>query len=98
MPSSTKKEQVQITVQGRVHGVYYRSFVQDTAKKLGVIGTARNAYEKGSVVEIIAQGTHENLEKLIRECWRGSPSARVDYITAKYKPATKKFKAFEIQD
>jgi len=71
-----------IRVFGRVQGVFFRQFVYETAKHLGVSAVAENL-EDGSV-EIRAEGEREELEKLIEACRRGPPLAKVERVEVKW--------------
>ena len=65
-------------VTGYVQGVWYRKFVSDTTRQLGINGWVYNARD-GSV-EILAQGQPDNIEKLVSELWRGTPLSDVQAI------------------
>ncbi|MBQ8525489.1 MAG: carbamoyltransferase HypF [Clostridia bacterium] len=52
-----------ITVTGLVQGVGFRPFVQREAEKFSLTGTVKNT---GGIVEILADGTDEALEKFIQ--------------------------------
>ena len=71
--------QVKILVSGRVQGVYYRAYTQKQATKLGVAGFARNLPD--GRVEVLAAGTDEAVEKLIKWCHKGPITAKVDRVT-----------------
>ena len=67
-----------ILVQGRVQGVSYRFWVTDAARGLGLSGWVRNRSD-GSV-EILASGSDEAIDELIRRCRQGPPAARVERL------------------
>ena len=56
-------------VRGRVQGVGFRWFVENTANSLGLRGWARNL-DDGSV-EVYGVGTEEQHEELAARLWRG---------------------------
>lgn len=62
-------------VRGRVQGVGFRYFVEQTAKRLGVRGWVRND-DDGSV-EVYAVGAPEQLSELAGYLWKGPPWAEV---------------------
>ena len=70
---------IRIKIEGRVHGVFYRQNAQEKAISLGIKGTVKNCEDDS--VEIIATGTKEQLDKLVRWCWEGSPRAVVTNVT-----------------
>ena len=65
-------------VRGRVQGVGFRWFVEREAHILGVAGWVRNNHD-GSV-EVLAQGTREQLSGLHSRLREGPRAARVDAV------------------
>jgi acylphosphatase len=73
-------------VRGRVQGVGFRWFVEREAHILGIAGWVRNNAD-GSV-EVLAQGTREQLSGLHSRLREGPRAARVDAIDeSEAKPA-----------
>lgn len=70
---------VHLKIIGRVQGVWYRAWTQDTAKDLALNGWVRNRMD-GSV-EAIVSGKDDAVAQLIEKCWKGPSAARVDNIT-----------------
>jgi acylphosphatase len=58
-----------------VQGVWYRGSARAEARRLGLVGWARNRPD-GSV-EVLAEGPSERLEEFVEWCRRGPPAARV---------------------
>lgn len=65
-------------VRGRVQGVGFRWFVEREAQTLGVAGWVRNRPD-GSV-EVLAQGTREQLFALRSKLQQGPRASRVDDV------------------
>ena len=65
-------------VRGRVQGVGFRWFTQQTAQRLGIEGWVCNCPD-GSV-EVQAQGRAESLSSFIEELKNGHPYARVESV------------------
>lgn len=65
-------------VRGRVQGVGFRWFVEREAHTLGIAGWVRNNHD-GSV-EVLAQGTRDQLSGLRSRLREGPPAARVDAV------------------
>ena len=65
-------------VRGRVQGVGFRWFVEAEAHRLGIAGWVRNNAD-GSV-EVLAQGSSEQLAALHARLRQGPRSARVDDV------------------
>ncbi len=64
---------------GRVQGVGYRAWTEQTANQMNLSGWVRNRND-GSV-EAVITGTEKNLEKFIKACYDGPESANVETIS-----------------
>lgn len=71
-------------VSGRVQGVFYRRFVYDKAKILGLSGWARNLAD--GRVEVLVCGKRESVENLVRALWVGPPAAHVTDVQSQEIP------------
>ena len=67
---------IQITVAGKVQGVWFRKYTKEKAEVLGLNGSVENLAD-GSVF-IIAQGEESALDEFIKWTSIGSPESRVD--------------------
>lgn len=67
-----------IVVRGRVQGVGYRAWTEDTAIINGLDGWVRN--RRDGTVEALFAGLAETVEAMIEACRRGPQSARVDAV------------------
>jgi len=78
--STTEKsiEARRYVVRGRVQGVGFRWFVEREAHILGIAGWVRNNHD-GSV-EVLAQGTRDQLSGLHSRLREGPRAARVDAV------------------
>ena len=65
-------------ISGRVQGVFYRGWMVEQARALGLHGWVRNRTD-GSV-EAVVIGTSEAVETIIARCQRGPSAARVEHI------------------
>lgn len=81
-------------VSGRVQMVMFRDFTCRKARKMGVHGFVRNLPD--GTVEVIAQGTKENLEKLLEYLHKGSMLSHVENVTAEWRTPQKIFDSFEL--
>ena len=84
-----------IVVRGRVHGVGFRFFVNEAARREGVRGWVRNLPD--GRVEILAEGDEESVDRLERHVRRGPPAARVDAVDVHPEMAAGDLKMFEIR-
>lgn len=85
-----------IWVKGRVQGVGFRAHVEYAARKIGgVTGWVRNVgYD---IVEAIAEGPHEQIERLIEAMKQGPRMSRVDETKVEYERVTGEFKEFGVK-
>ena len=67
-----------VLVTGRVQGVFYRDGVRRAAVARGVAGRASNLVD-GSV-EVVLEGSPEDVDAVLAELGRASREARVDAV------------------
>jgi acylphosphatase len=82
-------------VRGRVQGVFFRSFVEGDARRLGLRGYARNLFD--GRVEVMVEGERAALEELLRGLHHGPPGARVEGVDVEWGEAKERFKDFTIR-
>lgn len=68
----------EITVKGRVQGVYYRASTREKALEFGLKGWCMNL-ENGDVL-VHAEGERVDLNSLLMWCKVGSPRAQVESL------------------
>ena len=64
-----------VRITGRVQGVWFRGWVREEARRLGLTGSVRNAPD-GSVVALFV-GSGTAVATMLALCREGPPSARV---------------------
>jgi acylphosphatase len=69
---------IQLKVHGLVQGVFFRKHTREKAEELNINGTVRNCQD-GSV-EIIAEGTEDQLSSFTAWCKSGPGRSRVDRV------------------
>ncbi len=74
--------------------VMYRDFVCRKARALKLTGEVQNL--KDGTVRVIAEGTRQQLEKLLARLCHGSLLANVRNVMPVWKPATNEYSAFTI--
>ncbi len=84
---------LQATVTGRVHGVYFRAFVQQQARALDLAGCVRNV---PGAVEVEAEGERAKLELLLEYLRQGPPAARVDGVAVTWGRYRGRFADFTV--
>jgi acylphosphatase len=82
-------------VRGRVQGVGFRWFVEREAHILGIAGWVRNNAD-GSV-EVLAQGTRDQLAGLLSRLRQGPRAARVDAVEESETRAVAGINSFRIE-
>jgi acylphosphatase len=90
-----EKNCIRYLIAGRVQGVYYRDATRKQAEQLRITGWARNLTD--GRVEVMAQGTLENLEKLHQWLRKGPPLARVTEVVVEPVILTEHFVEFTIR-
>ena len=76
-------------ISGRVQGVGYRAFAADVAMRASLQGTARNMID--GRVEVIAEGSENQLRAFLEELRIGPMLSRVDNIESRWEDPIKDF-------
>jgi acylphosphatase len=84
-----------LIVSGRVQGVGFRFSAYDEAKDLAVAGWVRNI--ASGEVEIVVEGSRENLQMLAAWAHQGPPSAHVTGVREEWLDFTGEFTEFLIR-
>ncbi|HEU65365.1 MAG TPA: acylphosphatase [Chloroflexi bacterium] len=84
------------TVYGRVQGVYFRYFVRNVARKLGLTGYVRNL-ASGNAVEVRAEGEKTQLDRLLEQLKVGPPGAWVKRVEIDWSDYSGQFTDFKIR-
>ena len=87
---------VSARVYGRVQGVFFRYFVVDIARKLGLKGYVRNL-PGGDAVEAQAEGETQNLQKLVESLRTGPPGAQVRQMEVNWSACSEQFRDFDVR-
>ena len=93
--SDTNFSRVHIWVRGRVQGVGFRAFVQQSAHQLGLKGWVRNV--GWDQVETIAEGDKTILEKFIESVKAGPHASHVEDSRIEWEPTSGEFVSFEVR-
>lgn len=68
-----------ISISGKVQGVFFRSMTKAVADQLGIRGTARNRPDGSVFIE--AEGDDFSLELFLEFCHKGSDRAMVENVS-----------------
>jgi acylphosphatase len=79
---------------GKVQGVQYRVYAQDSAVALDLVGYVKNLPD-GSV-EVLAQGMPETLKEFVEYLYEGSLSSAVESLSVDWQTASKTFTEFSV--
>ena len=82
-------------VRGRVQGVGFRWFVEREAQSIGIAGWVRNRSD--GTVEVLAQGTREQLFSLRSKLQQGPRASRVDDVEEVESQVQQDMKTFRIE-
>lgn len=90
-----ESKRIRMLISGRVQGVFYRIHAREQAERLGVRGWVRNLPD--GRVEVLAEGTPEQVRLIEGCCRKGPPYARVLDVQVREEPVREgEFSAFEI--
>jgi len=84
---------INITVRGKVQGVFFRASTKAVADQLGVKGLVRN--EKDGSVYIEAEGDAFSLESFLEWCHEGPQKAEVEKVETA-EGELKNYRNFEV--
>jgi acylphosphatase len=69
---------VMVRVEGRVQGVFYRAWAEQTARRLSLDGWVRN--RRDGSVEAVFSGPGPQVDEMVRRCADGPPDAQVTSV------------------
>jgi acylphosphatase len=95
MTEQDESARLHAVVEGVVQGVGFRAFVQQKAVSLGLKGWVRNRWD-GSV-EVLAEGPHADLERLLSSLYQGPRFADVRGLTPQWQSASGEFSHFSVR-
>jgi acylphosphatase len=89
------EQRLEAVARGRVQGVGFRFHVVRAAERLGVVGWVAN--EADGAVRCVAEGSPEDLQRLLAELREGPAGASVDRVDESWSPATGEFVRFAVR-
>jgi acylphosphatase len=93
IPPMSKR--IRAIIHGTVQGVGFRYYTQQEAVRIGVTGCVRNLPD--GTVELVAEGTEEQLQALLSWAHQGPAAARVTRVEVTEPAATGEFESFSIE-
>lgn len=90
-----KKTRVRVTISGRVHGVFFRSFLKSNAKMFNISGWVRNV--PNGNVEAVFVGEEYEVDKMVELCRQGPPGSDVKDVEINEYRSKEQLAGFEIR-
>lgn len=87
-------KRVCVIVEGRVQGVFFRSYTQQMAQRLGLGGWVQNRPDRS--VESVVEGEQGRVDQMIQWFYQGSPMSMVTGVKVTEEEPTGEFCEFEI--
>lgn len=85
-------KRIHLIISGYVQGVGFRMWFKREAKKLRISGWVKNRAD--GAVEVVAEGTENALQNLIKQARQGPEVAHVTEVETKWGSATREFADF----
>lgn len=86
--------QMRCVIVGKVQGVQYRVYAQDSAVALELVGYVRNLPD--GTVEVLAQGMPDILKEFVEYLYEGSLSSEVESLSVEWQTVKKTFTEFSV--
>ena len=86
---------VELRIEGKVQGVWFRASAQREARDRGLVGWVRNTSD--GAVEAVVEGPRPQVEDFVAWCRQGPVGARVDDVIANWFPARVEFADFKVR-
>ena len=87
-------KRIQLVVQGRVQGVFFRATAQREARQNALTGWVKN--RKDGSVEMVVEGEEDAVKDFLAWAQAGPSTARVDKVDIKWRSYTGEFSDFRI--
>lgn len=94
MSAAAERARLHAFSSGRVTGVFYRMFVLNEAQALGLTGWVRNLVD--GRVEVVAEGSREGLQRLVKRLVKGPGGAAVEHVETEWEACLNEFDRFRI--
>jgi acylphosphatase len=83
-----------ISVKGKVQGVFFRAYTKQKAESLGLVGFVKNKADGSVYIE--AEGEENVLNEFESWCYKGSPASKVESVEST-KSELASFSSFKIE-
>ncbi|KPJ60857.1 MAG: acylphosphatase [Deltaproteobacteria bacterium DG_8] len=82
-------------IEGRVQGVFFRSYTQEEAQKRGLTGWVKNLYD--GRVEAVFEGEEKDIQSMIKWCHSGPPHAVVADVSVEIEEYRGEYSSFSVK-
>jgi acylphosphatase len=89
-----EKKRLNLIIEGRVQGVWFRDSTRRQAVSAGVFGWVKNRAD--GKVETLLEGDADAVHRVAKWCRQGPPGANVTGVHEREEPWTGKFYSFDI--
>lgn len=86
--------EIQCIVSGRVQGVAYRTYVQESATELELVGYVKNLSD--GTVSVVAQGSPDVLKTFVEYLHEGSLMSAVEGVAVDWGSANRTYSEFSL--
>lgn len=86
--------ELRANVNGKVQGVMYRTYVQEAATNLGIVGYTKN--EPNGTVSVVAQGMPDVLKEFVEYLNEGSLLSQVTSVAVDWGSVSKTYTEFSV--
>ncbi len=89
------KKRAHVFISGRVQGVFFRNFTEQSAVERGVSGWVRNLAD--GRVEAVLEGDERSVNRVLEALRTGPPHSKVDSLDVQTEKYTGELRGFEIK-
>lgn len=86
--------ELQAIVSGQVQGVMYRTYIQEAATELALVGYVKNLSD--GTVEVLAQGLPDTLKEFVEYLHEGSLLSKVESVSVDWRSPKRQYDEFSI--
>jgi acylphosphatase len=86
--------EIHAIIAGKVQGVMFRTYVQEAATTLVLVGYVKNLPD--GTVEIVAQGLPDTLKELVEYLYEGSLLSEVESVSIDWRTAQVTYDEFSL--
>lgn len=89
------KTRAHVFIAGLVQGVFFRAYTRENAITFNLTGWVKNHWD--GRVEAVFEGEKEDIDKIIKWCYKGPPAARVDNVEVTWGEHKGEYDSFSLE-